>query len=240
MLHLAPPRRSVLSLCALSLLAPTLGLDCMSLAPLPGFWDAAPIQVSIVSDWSFDVDETSSAAAIVTGATGTVTYQWSVNSPAVIVGAGDDQVTTFTASEACSVILLVTVTDSGTGTSVTNGMPIEFDEYGSLPTQPAEPLIIDAGPDRTVAVGYTTLLLGSVSGGSGSYGVVWRQASGPVQTVLPDDGFYSDAITVVGTTAGTAVFEMIVRDPGGYASNSNTFYEPQTVTDTVTIVVTSN
>lgn len=239
MLRFAPPSRSVLSLCVLSLLAPTLGLDCMSLTPMSGLWGAAPIQVSIVSDWYFDVDQTASAAALVTGASGTVTYEWSVNSPAVIVGTGDGQVTNFMAAEPCSVILLVTVTDSGTRTSVTNGMAIEFQDYGSPTTQPAEPLTIDAGPDRTVAVGYTTLPLGSVSGGSGYHGVVWRQASGPVQTVLPADGVYSDVVTVVGTTPGTAVFEMIVRDSGGYTSNSNTYYEPLIVTDTVAILVTS-
>jgi hypothetical protein len=199
------------------------GVGCL---PVAGLFDPAPpssLYLSIVTDSYLNAGETVSAAAVVSGATGTVTYQWSITSPGVLVGRADDLVVSFTAPTAGSAVLLVTATDSGTGTSVTTAQAIEFQS-----AVPSGPLTIDAGPDQTVAVGYTVLLLGTVSGGSGQYQVNWRQVSGPAQTIVPEYAIGTLAITVVGTTPGTAVFKLIVSD-----------YFGEAVIDSVNVTVTN-
>ena len=220
--------RSVVPVCILGILVLALGAGCPLDATLLNPSSPTPIDVSIVTGYSWNTGETGSAAAVVCGATGTVTYQWSITPPGLLVGSANDLVASFTASTPGSVILLVTATDSGTGTSATNATEVIF-QGAQTTTQPSTPLTVDAGPDQTVAVGYTVLLLGSASGGSGNYIFEWRQASGPAQTTAPQFVTDSPAITVVGTTPGTAVFELIVRD-----------YLGETATRTVRVEVTSS
>lgn len=221
--------RSVVALCTLSILFLALGAGCPTDALPLNSASTTSISVDIVSGYSWYTGETRTAAALVYGATGTVTYQWSITPPGLLIGSANDLVASFTASTTGSAILLVTATDSGTGTSATNAMEVTFQssEPGTPTTMPSEPLTVDAGPDQTVAVGYTVLLLGSASGGYGNYIFEWRQASGPAQTTAPQFMTDSPAITVIGTTPGTAVFELIVRD-----------YLGETATRTVRVMVT--
>jgi len=178
---------------------------------------ALSIYASITSDaYATQVGQTETAGVDTGNYTGTVTYQWSITPPGVIVGSSTDPTVSFTATAAGTISLSVTATDSGTGTSATSTTQIDIVD---VPV----PLTVDAGPDQTVAVGYTALLRGSISGdGDESYfSVGWRQISGPLQTVIPE---YANtlAITVVGTTPGSAIFEL-------FGTNNS---------DTVTVVVT--
>ena len=199
-----------------------LGTGCLPDDPEPS--SSGSLSVSIVSDYSWDTGATGTAAAVVTGNVGAAAFQWSITAPGTIVGGAGDSVVSFTSSTASAATLLVTVTDSITGDTTTNAYEVRFQG-----TTPSQPLAVDAGQDQTVAVGNTVLLLGSASGGSGSYSYLWRQASGPAQDIAGEYSTETAAITVIGKTPGTAVFELIVRD-----------YLGETVTKTVKVVVTAS
>lgn len=199
-------------------------LGCPSGSSFYYYVGPAPITASINATTSLTAGDIGSAAAVITGVTGELTYEWTITSPGVIVGNSNDLTVSFGSPDAGSVTLAVTVTDSGTGTSATSAVQINFQEA----TQPLPPLTANAGPDQTIAVGNTVLLLGSVSGGEPGHAFIWRQASGPVQDTKPEFTDNSGAITVVGTTPGIAVFELIVGDSAGASA-----------TDTVQVIVTA-
>jgi hypothetical protein len=173
--------------------------------------------------------ETGSAAASIWNAVGPPSYAWTITAPGEIVGSATDLVVTFKANAPGTITLAVTVTDSGTGIVVTSSAEVQV--VG--PAEPPESLIADAGPDQTVQVGSTILLNGSASGGVTDgwslYGYMWRQVSGPFQNTAPDFVSESQAITVIGTTPGEAVFALIAQDQSG-----------ATAMDTVKVTVTAN
>jgi len=203
--------RSMVTLWTLTILVLAHGGGCLPESPDPTGSSLesspTPINVYITSDYMYATGETAYAAAVADGATGTLTYEWSITPPGLIIEGANDQLVSFTSSASGNAILTVTATDSGTGTSATDATQITFQGQ-----EPTEPLTADPGPDQTVAVGDTVLLFGSASGGFGNYAFSWRQASGPAQATAPDYAFDDPAITVIGTTPGIAVFELIVHD----------------------------
>ena len=182
--------------------------------------------VTVDADYLVAVGENGSAAAVVYSATGAVGYQWEIAAPGTIVGASDDALVSFTSTAPGTATLVVTVTDLTTGAVGTAVAEIEF-------RGPALPLTAEAGPDQSVQVGNTVLLTGSAAGGttvafsSAPYVFDWRQVSGPAQDISPQFYNGSLAITVIGTTPGTAVFKLFVTDTSG-----------TTATDTVTLTIT--
>ncbi len=181
-----------------------------------------PITVDAGADQTVDVGATGTATAIVSNATGTVTYQWMITSPGGVTGSSTDATVSFTGSAAGAATLTVTASDSGTGTSATDSATITF-----VSVTPPPALSADAGADQSVAVGSIVQLTGAAVGGTAPYAFQWQQISGPVQTIDPATGAGA-VLTVIGAASGTAIFQLTVTDGAA-----------QTATDTVTVTVTS-
>ncbi len=224
--------RAGLVLCAscMSILM-SLGFGCPEDRLFDAPPDLEPLWANVTTTYSyFSVGETETAGVNTNKAGDTLTYEWSITPPATLVGPNDGMTVSYTASAAGTATLVVIVTDPASGSSATSTTQVQFDDSNaSTPSTPATPPTVEVGPDRTVAVGETVLLLGTIAGTSSSdYQGIWRQASGPVQTIVPEDAAWTEAITVLGTTPGTTVFEFIAI---GYSGD--------TVTKTVTVEVTA-
>lgn len=218
-------KRPVVLCCAIGALVLLLGAGCPQPAPLNQAVPLEPLWANIVTDSYLIVGGPVTASLNTNRDADSLEYRWSVTSPATIVGDDDAMTVTYSSPTAASVVLTVIVTDPATGSSVTAATSIGFLAEESESVQPP---VLEVSPDRTVAVGETVLLLGTVTGPRVSeYMTFWRQTSGPAQTITPDYAGSTLAITVVGTTPGTAVFEFIVVT-----------YDNQVVTKSVNVEVT--
>ena len=165
-----------------------------------------PIAVNAGPDQTVNVGSTGTAAAAVAGATGAVSFVWSITAPGAIIGSSTGPGVSFTATTAGAATLSVTATDAGTGTSATDTALITFQS-----ATPPVALAANAGPDQTIILGSVVQLAGSASGGTPPYSFQWQQVSGPVQSIDPANGVGS-AIRVTGLLAGAAVFQLTVTD----------------------------
>lgn len=175
------------------------------------------ISVSAGADRSIQQGSSTVLTATPSDATGAVTYAWAVTSgTSVTLGTSVGQSVTVTGIAAGASTVTVTATDSD-GDVATDSVVV------TVTAAPAP--TANAGPDVAVEVGSSVLLSGSATGGTPPYNFQWVQVSGPTQVISPVTG-NTAAISVAGTTAGAAVFQLTVTDANGATS-----------TDTVTVTV---
>jgi hypothetical protein len=197
-------------------LACTLALSLLVGCPPPA---PTPITVNAGDDQTLIVGTTGTAAAVVTGATGTVTFTWAITAPGAIVGSSTGQGVSFTSTGPGAATLSVTASDAGTGTTATDTVLITFQ------ASTAGPLTANAGTDQRVRIGDILELPGGANGGVPPYSFQWQQISGPGLTVDPAT-VNTSALHVTADAVGTSIFQLTVTD--GTSS---------TATDTVTVLV---
>jgi len=167
-------------------------------------------------------DTTVQLSADPQGGVSPFTYAWSVSPTATITNADQQNASaalTAPATGSTTYTFTVTVTDAAGQTATGTGT-------ATISASAVQALAVDAGSDTTVQEGSVVSLTATASGGTSPYSYQWVQTSGPAQTYAPASGA-AQTISVTGTTAGTAVFQVTVTDAGG-----------STATDTVTVTVT--
>ncbi len=196
-------------------------LNCPLLPPVV---EPVPVEANAGADVSLLQGNTTTLAGSATGGTGSYTFSWvQTGGPTqTLVNGGTASPSVSATGNAGDAVFTLTATDSD-GVSDTDTVTVTV-TAPDVP-EPAE-LVANAGADATVEVGQTVQLMGSATGGTNPLGFQWTQLSGPVQSIVPAFG-NAQNLTVVGTTAGTAVFELLVTDSLG-----------ETDTDTATVTVT--
>lgn len=190
---------------------------------LPGTTPPDPVVADAGADVSLLQGNTTTLGGSATGGSGIFTFSWvQTSGPTQTLVNGNTATPSVSATgNAGAAVFTLTATDSD-GVSDTDTVTVTV--TAPVIPEPAE-LVANAGADATVVVGETVQLMGSATGGTAPVSYQWTQTSGPSQAIVPATGA-SQNLTVVGTTAGTATFELLVTDSAG-----------ETDTDTATVTV---
>ncbi|MGQ9649033.1 MAG: PKD domain-containing protein [Phycisphaerae bacterium] len=123
---------------------------------------------------------------------------------------------TVTDAAGCSISDALVVTVSANDGDSGHGIGGDGDggDSGTDGSAQPQPLVVDAGPDRTGTVGASMLLQGSFSGGTGPFTISWSPASSLIgsNTLTP---------TFTPTSAGDFTFTLTVTDSTGASENDS-------------------
>ncbi len=191
---------------ALASLPLLMGQGC-PVVPQPG-----ALTASAGPDFSVTVGDAIALQGSASGGSGGYTYAWS---PAANLSATNVATPTFTSSTDGTFIYVLTVTDSS-GATATDSMNITVTEEDGGGT-PGGPLVVSAGIDRNATVGAPITIVGSASGGSGSYAFSWAPISGLTNTssrtpifTPPSAGSFTLTLTVTDVVSGDTATDSAV------------------------------
>ncbi len=184
-------------------------VTCQAPPPPP-----TPIAVDAGADKIIKTGLSKTVTATVTGATGTVTYEWEVVSGSVTL----DNATTVTATVHCPntagiAEVRVTANDSGTQTSDSDHVSITC----NAPPPPPS-ITVHAGPDQVIPNGGEIHVLATVTGATGTVTYEWTVVSGGATL---EDEFTDNVVIKCPGTLDHSVVRVKASDDGTHTSDTD-------------------